>query len=209
MVSALASSAVDRGLEPRSGQTKDYEIGICCFSDKHAALRRKSKDGLARYQNNMSECGDMPTRGLLFQWASIMKIQRSVLVQYKADLIIISLKINLLSPWYSWKIAELALNNNHSITLFKTSLTPPLFLSSCTKPGMWSVMYICVWDRYFLCFYRWTNSFDTDVGFFYFIINVPFTQVLLYFCIYVSTILLRFWFFPLLLKMYSLKKNRI
>ena len=29
------------------------------------------------------------------------------------DLIIISLKTNLFSPWYSWKIAELALNNNN------------------------------------------------------------------------------------------------
>jgi len=28
----------------------------------------------------------------------------------------ISLKINLLSPWHSWKIDELALNNNHSLT---------------------------------------------------------------------------------------------
>jgi hypothetical protein len=28
--------------------------------------------------------------------------------------IIVSLKINLFSPWYCWKIAELALNNNHS-----------------------------------------------------------------------------------------------
>jgi hypothetical protein len=28
MVSLLVSSAVDRGLEVRSGQTKDYEIGI-------------------------------------------------------------------------------------------------------------------------------------------------------------------------------------
>ena len=31
MVSVLASSAVDRGFGPRSGQTKDYKIGICCF----------------------------------------------------------------------------------------------------------------------------------------------------------------------------------
>jgi hypothetical protein len=31
MVSMLASSAVDGGGEPRSGQTKDYNIGICCF----------------------------------------------------------------------------------------------------------------------------------------------------------------------------------
>ena len=43
MVSVLASSAVDRGFEPQSGQTKDYNIGICCFSAKHAALARKSK----------------------------------------------------------------------------------------------------------------------------------------------------------------------
>ena len=30
MVSVLASSAADRGFEPRSGQTKDYKIGIIC-----------------------------------------------------------------------------------------------------------------------------------------------------------------------------------
>jgi hypothetical protein len=47
-------SAVDRGFEPWSGQTKDYKIGICCFSTKHAAFRRKSKDWLARNQNNVS-----------------------------------------------------------------------------------------------------------------------------------------------------------
>ena len=42
MVSVLASSAVDRSFEPRSGQTKDYNIGICCFSAKHTVLRRKT-----------------------------------------------------------------------------------------------------------------------------------------------------------------------
>ena len=31
MVSMLASSAVDYGFEPRLGQIKDYEIGICCM----------------------------------------------------------------------------------------------------------------------------------------------------------------------------------
>ena len=67
MVSVLASSAVDPGFEPRSGQTKDYEIDICCFSAKHAALRRKSKDWLPRNQNNVSERSDMSTRRLLFQ----------------------------------------------------------------------------------------------------------------------------------------------
>ena len=44
MVSVLVLSAVDREFEPRLGLTKDYKIAICCFSAKHAALRRKSKD---------------------------------------------------------------------------------------------------------------------------------------------------------------------
>jgi hypothetical protein len=60
-------SVVDRGFEPRSGQTNDYAIGICCFSAKHAALRSRSKDWLARNQDNVSEWSDMSTRGLLFQ----------------------------------------------------------------------------------------------------------------------------------------------
>jgi hypothetical protein len=67
MFSVLASSAVDRGLEPRSDQTKDYKIGICCFSAKHAALQRKSKDWLVQNQNNVFEWSDISTRGLLFQ----------------------------------------------------------------------------------------------------------------------------------------------
>ena len=31
MVTVLAC-AIDAGLEPQSGQTKDFKIGICCFS---------------------------------------------------------------------------------------------------------------------------------------------------------------------------------
>ena len=54
MVSVLASSAVDRGVKPQSGQTKEHQIGICCFSTKHAVLRRKSKDWSAQNQNNVS-----------------------------------------------------------------------------------------------------------------------------------------------------------
>ena len=61
------SSVVDGGFEPRSGQTKDYTIGICCFSAKHAALRRKSKDWLAQIQDNVYQWIDMPTYRLLFQ----------------------------------------------------------------------------------------------------------------------------------------------
>ena len=80
MISVLASRAVYPGLQPPSSQTKDYRIGICCFSTKHTALRRKSKDWLAQDQDNVSEWGDMSTRGLLFQLASTIKIQLSVFV---------------------------------------------------------------------------------------------------------------------------------
>ena len=60
MVSMLAFSAVDRGFEHRSSQTKDYNIIICYFSAKRAVLRRKSKDWLARIMY-------MSIHGLLFQ----------------------------------------------------------------------------------------------------------------------------------------------
>ena len=82
MVSVLASSAVDRTFEPQSDQTKDYEIGMCCFSVKPAALRRKSKDCSVRNKNNVSEWSDMSTPGLLFQQPSTKKNphQLSVLV---------------------------------------------------------------------------------------------------------------------------------
>ena len=59
MVSVFASSAVDRGFDPRSGQTKDYKIGICFSSTKHTVLRRKSKDRLTQNQGNVSKWGDM------------------------------------------------------------------------------------------------------------------------------------------------------
>ena len=80
MISMLVSSVVDRGFEPRSGQTKDYKFGICCFSAKYAALRRKNKDWLARNQSTVSELSHTSTRRLLFQWARTIKIQLSVLV---------------------------------------------------------------------------------------------------------------------------------
>ena len=67
MVSLIVSSVVDRGFESRSSQTKDYTIGMCCFSAKHAALRRKSKTWLTRNQNNLPEWSDMSIRGLLLQ----------------------------------------------------------------------------------------------------------------------------------------------
>jgi hypothetical protein len=67
MVRVLASIAVNRGFEPLSAQTKYYQIGICCFSAKHTALRRESKDWFVRNQDNVSGWGDMSICGRLFQ----------------------------------------------------------------------------------------------------------------------------------------------
>jgi hypothetical protein len=53
-VSVLASNVVDRGFQPRSGQTKDYKLDICWFFAKREALRSKSKKWLAWNQDNVS-----------------------------------------------------------------------------------------------------------------------------------------------------------
>jgi hypothetical protein len=63
IVSVVASSTT----EPRSGQSKDYNIGSCCLSGNYAALSRKNKDWFARNQDNVSKWGDMSVRGRLFQ----------------------------------------------------------------------------------------------------------------------------------------------
>ena len=79
MGSVLASSAVDRGFEPGSSQTKDYEIDMCCFSFKHAALRRKSKDWLANVQCRAG--GSYQAflhRRLLNQWFLLVKLKSSL-----------------------------------------------------------------------------------------------------------------------------------
>ena len=65
-VHVLASFVVDHGCGPRLDKTKDYKIGICFFSPKHAAFRSKSKDWLARNRDNVSELSDISTHGLLF-----------------------------------------------------------------------------------------------------------------------------------------------
>ena len=53
-VSVLVWIAVDRGFERQSGQTKDYNIGICCFSALLPALRGNNKYEFAYVQHNVS-----------------------------------------------------------------------------------------------------------------------------------------------------------
>jgi hypothetical protein len=136
MVSVLASRAVDRGFEPLSGQTKDYKFCICCFSAKHAAIRRKSKDWLARNQNNVSEWSDMSTRALLCQcWSNTKRTSSSshwILTCSRHDI--------------AEKIADLALKSTHSLThslthsfwgyIFFMQIPRTTDLRNWTEPGL-------------------------------------------------------------------------
>ena len=114
MVSVLASSAGDCGIESWSGQTKDYNICFSCFPAKHTTLRNKNKDWLARNRYNVSEWSDMSTHRLfIFQWVSTIKIELSVLVYYKENIIL--WKYNLFSQKYNWISADFGINNNHTL----------------------------------------------------------------------------------------------
>ena len=119
----LTSSAVDHRFESWSGQTKDYKICICCFSAKHTALRSKSKDWLARNQDNVSEWNDIPTHRLLFQGASTLKkiiqTQHVGLAQSRHHLI----ECNVFLPWYSWKIDHLVIKKQpHTYSLINCEM---------------------------------------------------------------------------------------
>ena len=80
IANVLASSAVDIRIDPRSGQTKNYKISICCFCARHRTLSGQSKDWFVLNQDNVSEWNSMYTCGLLLQCASTIKIRLSVLV---------------------------------------------------------------------------------------------------------------------------------
>ena len=64
-----ASLQCDRSsVRAQVGSNKNYEIGICRFSTKDAALRNKSQVGFAWNQDNVSEW-DMSTN--LFRWETV------------------------------------------------------------------------------------------------------------------------------------------
>ena len=65
MVSVLESSAVDFGFEHGQVQTKDFKIGICCFCAKHATIRSRNTNLLARNRHNVSLWSDISIRWLV------------------------------------------------------------------------------------------------------------------------------------------------
>ena len=66
------------------GQTKDYNIGICCFFANHASLRSNNKNWLVQNQNDVYEWSYMSICEQLFMCANIMKIHFSMLVSSSA-----------------------------------------------------------------------------------------------------------------------------
>jgi hypothetical protein len=58
MVSVLVSVRQILCSNPGSDQTKDYNIDMCCFTNKHEASGVRTKTGC---QGNVSEWGDMFT----------------------------------------------------------------------------------------------------------------------------------------------------
>jgi len=79
IANVIALNMIGRGFESQSDQTKDYKIGICCFSAKHTTLRSNIKYYLTMNQENVFERSDMPFCGLLFQSSSTKILQRSIL----------------------------------------------------------------------------------------------------------------------------------
>ena len=100
---------------PQSAQIKDHQIVICCFSAKLAALRNKSKYWLVWNNDNVFLRGATCLPADLFQWAITVKIQLSVLVKYRADIIIISWNVICSRLIELQKYLIWHLNKNHSI----------------------------------------------------------------------------------------------
>ena len=90
-------------MDSSTGQIKDYKISIC-FSANHTAFRSKKNDRLRLWIRKMcsSEASYLHADSCFSEYVS--------LVQSIHHLI----ECNLFSPSYSWQIAHLALNKNHS-----------------------------------------------------------------------------------------------
>jgi hypothetical protein len=133
MSNTFVSGVVDGGNDPWWGQTKDYEIGIFCFSAKCGALRSKSKDWLDWSQNNLSKRN-------VYLWAiASMSLyhknlsQRVCLVQNRYH--VTCSQHNIAEKFISWcKTATIYL-------LISQSILGPLWPWSY---GSWIYNYLCI-----------------------------------------------------------------
>jgi len=97
MVSVLASSAVDREFEPQSGQTKDYKIGIYCFSAEQGERAKTNWLGIRIMYLSGATC--LPADFCFSEVALQKPTKRVGLVQtrYRHHFN----QMNLFSSWYS------------------------------------------------------------------------------------------------------------
>ena len=83
MVNVVATCAVDRGFELHSSQTKDYKIGICCFSVEYAALRGKTNAGrLGATCLAAGCCFNEPVQSKSACWSNTKRRQKYNLSRY-------------------------------------------------------------------------------------------------------------------------------
>lgn len=75
IINVFVMTAVDRGFDPQSDQTKNKQFGDFCFSSKNAALRSKTKDWLTRSHDNLSVCRDTSTTVDLGMFGSLKLAQ--------------------------------------------------------------------------------------------------------------------------------------
>jgi hypothetical protein len=83
---------VDR--EPWVGKTKDYKIGICCFSTTQVALNMYMKKEQTLVVSESGECIRMERH--VYHWTVVLvsqhnKNQIKLLISYKVDINIINL----------------------------------------------------------------------------------------------------------------------
>ena len=90
---------------------------------------------IARNQGNMSERVTCLSADCCFSELALLKSNQACQSRTKGTSSSYQCKVSLFSPWYSWIIAQLALSNNHLLTLsiivFTTIIWVELVFSVC------------------------------------------------------------------------------
>jgi hypothetical protein len=125
----------------RLGQTKDYNISICCLSAKHAALRRKVKDWLARNQDNVSEWANMSIRRIKMEGHKVMTKAHLAYAWLFSDCYVFSVTFHL---YCTIEVSILTYNQHHVHSKYKIDLNKlknfeKLLSSLCAPPFLFVV----------------------------------------------------------------------
>jgi hypothetical protein len=112
--------SVDKCFRYRLVNLHDFFSQWLMYIDLHCTKIFKYKNWVSVSYFSLSDLEQRVTKCSEFLQSRIVvftiKIQLSVLVQGKMELIIISSKCTLISSWNSWKIAQLVLSNNRFLS---------------------------------------------------------------------------------------------